>query len=615
MVAGASYSCALEGNTNGVWPSTFTVFIDWNQDGIFDNDTERYDIGKIIGSTGEDGIQAVNSIYVPLAALEGSTRMRVMKKFGETYVPDACNANSNFGQAEDYTIHVVQGVFPEPYCSVEGITTVEPITLVQFAGIDNTAVGTTAHEDFIDLTGEVETGEDYEIILKGDTGGEHTSYFTVFVDWNMNGAFDEDEQYNIGTIHNSTGQDEIQVSGIITIPANALKGINRMRVIKSRGAYAADGCSAGEYGQAHDYSLLVSQGSSWSCFQEYWGIPAKGLNNSENGWKGANDFVVDPYQSFDIKSIKMDVIEVAFYGSGQPTGYEVEVFKDNGSGGVGESTGMVFQFDESNMTVTNLGLYVNVFPHYLVELHVDGLKIENPEDTEVRYWLSVASELSSNGKAMNWHNSNISQTSTSKPTWIYKPETGWDMYDGGLYEGLMRLDGICANYTEPDPTYTVTGVVKNSEGVLPNVEVKLDTKVTTTGSNGVFTFTEVMAGIYNLTINHAGYEPYSQQVNTESAVDEVVDLGDIVLAPTMGILDNVLSNIVIYPNPIDDILYFNSENEIESVRLYNMTGQTVLFIQNHPAQNINVSHLNAGMYMGHAILSNGQILSIKIVKQ
>jgi len=108
MVEGDSYTIALEGNTNGGFTCSFTVFIDWNQDGILDNASERYEIGTINSSTGIDGKQATNTITVPAGVVDGPTRMRVLKRFGSTYSVDSCTGTS-WGQAEDYTINVTAG--------------------------------------------------------------------------------------------------------------------------------------------------------------------------------------------------------------------------------------------------------------------------------------------------------------------------------------------------------------------------------------------------------------------------------------------------------------------------------------------------------------------------
>lgn len=106
MEEGMSYPIALEGNTGGGFTNSFTVFIDWNQDGILDNASERYEIGTIFGSTGTDGQQATGNILVPAGVADGPTRLRVIKRFQASYATDSCTPGSGFGQAEDYTVNV-----------------------------------------------------------------------------------------------------------------------------------------------------------------------------------------------------------------------------------------------------------------------------------------------------------------------------------------------------------------------------------------------------------------------------------------------------------------------------------------------------------------------------
>lgn len=108
MTEGETYPIALEGHTGG-FITSFTVFIDWNQDGTLDNESERYEIGSISYSNGTDGQQATGNILVPMGISEGITRMRVIKRFtstGAEFATDSCTPGSNYGQVEDYTIEV-----------------------------------------------------------------------------------------------------------------------------------------------------------------------------------------------------------------------------------------------------------------------------------------------------------------------------------------------------------------------------------------------------------------------------------------------------------------------------------------------------------------------------
>ncbi len=98
-----TYPIVVKGNTDGNFTTFIDVYIDWNQDGDFVDPGENNFIGTIANSTGVDAIQASGNITIPLTALDGVTRMRVIKKFGSSAL--SCNT-TGFGQAEDYTLNV-----------------------------------------------------------------------------------------------------------------------------------------------------------------------------------------------------------------------------------------------------------------------------------------------------------------------------------------------------------------------------------------------------------------------------------------------------------------------------------------------------------------------------
>ena len=155
--------------------------------------------------------------------------------------------------------------FPLPYCGPLVFSTVEPMTNVEFAGIANrsgAAVGgTPAHEDFTGLSGDVLAGESYEIALEGNTDGNFTNRFAVFVDWNQNDVLDDDgEVYEITqTIVSSTGEDGQQATQTLVVPIDALAGKTRMRVKKLFGSNNyLNPCLGSNFGQAEDYSINVT---------------------------------------------------------------------------------------------------------------------------------------------------------------------------------------------------------------------------------------------------------------------------------------------------------------------------------------------------------------------
>lgn len=102
VMQGDTHTITVEGNTSGNFTAKIMVFVDWNQDGVFDA-AEGYALSDLVNSTGADGKQSTGQIVVPTTALPGDTRMRVIKKFNTAATP--CNT-SGYGQAEDYTLTV-----------------------------------------------------------------------------------------------------------------------------------------------------------------------------------------------------------------------------------------------------------------------------------------------------------------------------------------------------------------------------------------------------------------------------------------------------------------------------------------------------------------------------
>ncbi|MEZ0005326.1 hypothetical protein ABH942_000677 [Flavobacterium sp. 28YEA47A] len=104
---GNTYPIRLKGNTNGSYSGYFKIYIDWNNNGTFE-DSEGQSLGYLTNSTGEDTVELNAEITVPATATLGNVRMRIMKKYQSSTIP-ACNTDS-YGQAEDYTLNVEENL-------------------------------------------------------------------------------------------------------------------------------------------------------------------------------------------------------------------------------------------------------------------------------------------------------------------------------------------------------------------------------------------------------------------------------------------------------------------------------------------------------------------------
>lgn len=200
---------------------------------------------------------------------------------------------------------MTSGEFPFPYCGPLVFGTVEPITLVKVAGIDNpsgaSVNGTPGHEDYTHITGTMKQGETYPITLKGNTVGEYFHGFAVFIDWNQNDMLDDaGEVYEIeDRLFGSTGTDDQQIIADIVVPADAKIGTTRMRVKKTLNGPFNNPCSAqANWGQVEDYSIEVTEGS--------------GVSVSENALTGFSYYPNPSSGQVHLESVK-NIESVTFY--------------------------------------------------------------------------------------------------------------------------------------------------------------------------------------------------------------------------------------------------------------------------------------------------------------
>lgn len=267
---GNTYTIAIDVARGAGTPTSYSenqalVWIDWNQDGDFE------DAGELAHESLVGSVDIYSGdITIPMDATLGATRMRIRLHDvhdGSGYFNEFNNTPcglSSYGEVEDYTVNVSG---PVEYCTTINFTDdVEPITLVQFAGIDQPSCDPVDCDGMlVDYTagtpGEVVAGEDYTITVKGNTAGNFTTAITAFFDWDQDGTFET--AVNVGTLFASTGLDAVEASTTVSVPPTALVGSTRMRVVKdftSTGSpvYPSDPCGTYDYGQAEDYTVNVS---------------------------------------------------------------------------------------------------------------------------------------------------------------------------------------------------------------------------------------------------------------------------------------------------------------------------------------------------------------------
>ena len=170
VLTATNYTISLNANTDGAsFRHYFAVFIDWNQDGDFDDAGEKYftTVPTFILVTGSDGVTgtpATGNISVPAGAKLGNTRMRVKSAYygagGPSTEPNLSNfANacstlgSTYGQIEDYTLLVKDitsatvnvdknkvSVYPNPFQDVLNISDIKGVKSISISDISGRQV-------------------------------------------------------------------------------------------------------------------------------------------------------------------------------------------------------------------------------------------------------------------------------------------------------------------------------------------------------------------------------------------------------------------------------------------------------------------------------------------
>jgi len=151
------------------------------------------------------------------------------------------------------------------------------ITNVTFGNINNTssfqAGNAPVYENFTSMSTDIQAGGSYAISVKGPSS-TFPSDVVVFIDLNQNGNFDDaGESFYIGRLSAANPANASTVSSTITIPANAVAGATRMRVLKNTNTAAYSNLAAPNSistacdtalraGQVEDYTVMIQSATS-----------------------------------------------------------------------------------------------------------------------------------------------------------------------------------------------------------------------------------------------------------------------------------------------------------------------------------------------------------------
>lgn len=142
---------------------------------------------------------------------------------------------------------------PSAYCSSKGNTVDEYIGLFQLGNFSNSSTDLADYTDFSQHIIPVSQGETLSVSM-AQGNGSWNEFWSIWIDFNHDFDFSEDESFFIGSSTSS-------IQGDIQIPNTALLGTTLMRVTMKY-ASQAEPCEHFGYGEVEDYSIDIRAGNS-----------------------------------------------------------------------------------------------------------------------------------------------------------------------------------------------------------------------------------------------------------------------------------------------------------------------------------------------------------------
>ena len=104
--------------------------------------------------------------------------------------------------------------------------------------------------------------------------------------------------------------------------------------------------------------------------------------------------------------------------------------------------------------------------------------------------------------------------------------------------------------------------------------------------------------------------------NVVDPADQTYYWDNLVQGDPLDVTQNDLVDIAMYPNPATSVVTLDASQEIATIQIVNLLGQNVSTIEvNNTTSTINVSQFSTGVYIANVLFSNGNVQTIKFIKE
>lgn len=238
-------------------PDNYAAWIDWNQDGDWDDANEK--LGEFATTTSAE-TQNI-AFTVPASATLGATTMRVRCVYDNSPL-DPCT-NYVYGETEDYSINVTAPGGPCIPVPIYGTNDGDFIDGVVLESINNTGSGVSGGASYHDYTAQstdLERDANYSIALT--SGDYNQDDMAAWIDWNQDGDWD-DAGEKLGEFTTSTSFETQNINFMVPTTATLGQAVLRVRCVWNNSPL--DPCTDYEYGETEDYTVNIVAPSTGGC--------------------------------------------------------------------------------------------------------------------------------------------------------------------------------------------------------------------------------------------------------------------------------------------------------------------------------------------------------------
>jgi hypothetical protein len=263
LSTGNSYVLNVQFGTCGNnYPGVGEAWIDFNGN-------ELFEAGESIGAWSGTPPTAISlfNFTVPVGAVTGSTRLRIIQREGGTLPINTCTTFT-YGSAVDFEVIITGGT--SSYCTTVGPSSIQDsnIQIFYLLGEGGTDIDFTGCPGVIGLNDQtalesvdLAKNSSYSADVNfGTCGNNFNGAGEAWIDYNQNNSFEPSE--SIGTWNGMTPSGIINFS--FTVPGTAIDGTSRLRVQQQENASTPlNPCASYTWGSTIDFEVII--GGSIDC--------------------------------------------------------------------------------------------------------------------------------------------------------------------------------------------------------------------------------------------------------------------------------------------------------------------------------------------------------------